>query len=88
MPSEMQMLTDPMQQQPMQQQMLQPMQQPMQQPMLQPMQPESIESQLYLGDPNASIPSNMTYPNEASSTRNPRRSLIQGNGSTNPPTQR
>ena len=88
MPSEMQMLTDPMQQQPMQQQMLQPMQQPMQQPMLQPMQPESIESQLYLGDPNASIPSNPTYPNEASSTRNPRRSLIQGNGSTNPPTQR
>jgi hypothetical protein len=88
MPSEMQMLSDPMQQQPMQQQMLQPMQQPMQQPMLQPMQPESIESQLYLGDPNASIPSNPTYPNEASSTRNPRRSLIQGNGSTNPPTQR
>jgi type II secretory pathway component GspD/PulD (secretin) len=80
MPSEMQMLSDPMQQQPMQQQMLQPM--------LQPVQPESIESQLYLGDPNASIPSNPTYPNEASSTRNPRGSLIQGNGSTNPPTQR
>ena len=64
------------------------MQQQMQQPMLQPMQPEAIESQLYLGDPNSSIPSNPTYPNEASSTRNPRRSLIQGNGSTNPPTQR
>jgi hypothetical protein len=88
MPSEMQMLSDPMQQQPMQQQMLQPMQQQMLQPMLQPGQPESIESQLYLGDPNSSIPSNPTYPNEASSTRNPRRSLIQGNGSTNPPTQR
>jgi hypothetical protein len=78
------MQQQPMQQQPMQQQMLQPMQQQM----LQPVQPESIESQLYLGDPNASIPSNPTYPNEASSTRNPRRSLIQGNGSTNPPTQR
>ncbi|MCY3005929.1 MAG: hypothetical protein NTV29_08120 [Planctomycetota bacterium] len=94
MPSEMQTLSEPMQQQMLQQQMLQQqmlqqqMQQPMQQPMLQPMRPEAIESQMYLGDPISSNTPNQIYSSEASSTRNPRRSLIQSNGSANPPTQR
>jgi type II secretion system protein D len=65
-PSEMQILTEPMQ----------------------PMAPEAVDSQIYYGDPNFQNPPVQSYPNGASSTRNPRGSLIQGSRSTNPPTTR
>ena len=49
-----------------------------------PMQ-EPVDGQLYFGDPSNNSAPSALFPNEPTSSRNPRRSLIQGSSYTAPP---
>jgi hypothetical protein len=46
---------------------------------------EPVDGQLYFGDPSNNSAPSALFPNEPTSSRNPRRSLIQGSSYTAPP---
>ncbi|MFN6162368.1 MAG: secretin N-terminal domain-containing protein [Planctomycetota bacterium] len=52
--------------------------------MLEPIPQEAVEGELFFGDPNSGNVSPNALPNEPTSSRNPRRSLIQGSSYTTP----
>jgi hypothetical protein len=52
--------------------------------MLEPIPQEAVEGELFFGDPNSGNVSPNALPNEPTSSRNPRRSLIQGSSYTVP----